>query len=92
MDRLLTIEINIDEELKKSAEEISKALGISLSVAINMFLHQFVLHNGFPFEVTPERDPFYSESNIKVLRESIQQANEGKFVIKTMEELEAMEE
>lgn len=37
-------------------------------------------------------DPFYSESNIKALLESIQQAKEGKIIVKTMEELERMAE
>ena len=35
---------------------------------------------------------FYSESNLKALDKSIQEAEEGKFVVKTMEELRAMEE
>ena len=42
-----------------------------------------------PFE-TPV-DPFYSKSNIKNIAESIKQIEEGKVVVKTMEELEAME-
>lgn len=37
-------------------------------------------------------DPFYSESNQRVLRQSIQDMKEGRFIIKTMEELEAMAE
>lgn len=40
------------------------------------------------FEVS--MDPFYSESNLAALDHSIQQLKEGKVVIKTMEELEAM--
>ena len=46
-----TITIRIDTELKKSAEELFNALGISMSVAINMFLKSAVSHNGIPFEV-----------------------------------------
>lgn len=37
-------------------------------------------------------DPFYSESNMKHLDKSIKQLVEGKVVIKTIEELEAMED
>jgi len=37
-------------------------------------------------------DPFYSEENQAVLRRSIQEANEGKFITKTLDELRAMEE
>lgn len=46
-----TITIRVDAELKKSAEELFSALGLSLSVAINMFLKSAVNHNGIPFEV-----------------------------------------
>ena len=35
---------------------------------------------------------FYGPTNMAVLRQSIQEANEGRFVTKTMDELRAMEE
>ena len=35
-------------------------------------------------------DPFYSEENMRRLEESDRQLREGRVVIKTMEELEAM--
>lgn len=43
-------------------------------------------------EATEQTDPFYSESNMIELQKSIQEVKEGKVVIKTMEELEAMAE
>ena len=36
-------------------------------------------------------DPFYSSTNMSVLRQSIREADEGKFVAKTLDELRAME-
>lgn len=42
-----------------------------------------------PFETPVDR--FYSKSNMKNIAESIKQIEEGKIVVKTMEELEAME-
>ena len=41
---------------------------------------------------TVDSDPFYSSTNMAVLRQSIQEANEGKFVTKTLDELRGMEE
>ncbi len=38
-----------------------------------------------------QTDIFYSITNIKALEESIKQVKEGKVIIKTMEELEKME-
>ncbi len=42
-----------------------------------------------PFEVSI--DPFYSESNLRALDASIKQIKDGHAVVKTIEELEAME-
>jgi DNA-damage-inducible protein J len=35
-------------------------------------------------------DPFYSEANVKWIMQSIQHAKEGKYIVKTIEELERM--
>ncbi|MDR1811551.1 MAG: hypothetical protein LBQ87_01875 [Candidatus Fibromonas sp.] len=46
-----------------------------------------------PLDITTrsEADPFYSKKNQARLRESIAQYKAGKMVVKTMEELKAME-
>jgi DNA-damage-inducible protein J len=46
---------------------------------------------GFIIPRGEENDPFWSESNLKALKKSIQQLEEGKGVEKTLVELEAME-
>ncbi|GHV60236.1 DNA-damage-inducible protein J [Spirochaetia bacterium] len=89
------INIRMDEGLKKQAESLFNELGMNMTTAFNIFVRQSVRQRKIPFEVSADAgpadsDPFYSESNMKVLRESIKQANEGKFIVKTMEELEAM--
>ena len=43
--------VRINEEIKKEVTPILDDLGISLSEAINMFLHQIKLNNGIPFEL-----------------------------------------
>lgn len=83
------VNIRIDEDVKKSMEETCKELGITMSAAFNIFARKMSREKRIPFEVSI--DPFYSESNMKALKESIKQLEKGKVVIKTMEELEAME-
>ena len=34
--------------------------------------------NGISFEITNKTDPFYSENNLSVLRQSIKDADEGR--------------
>ena len=47
-----TISLRIDEFTKKASEEVLKELGLSLSMAINMFLKQVVYSRKIPFKVS----------------------------------------
>ena len=51
---MANVNVRIDSKLKKEAEEIFTALGISASSAINMFYRQVVRTNGIPFELKAE--------------------------------------
>lgn len=46
-----TIKVRIEPMLKKETEDILNTLSLTLSEAINIFLHQVYLHQGIPFEV-----------------------------------------
>ena len=85
-----TINIRIDEKLKKQFELFCNETGLNISTAINIFVKTVVRENQIPFKITA--DPFYLESNMKALEESKKQLKEGKVVIKTMEELEEINE
>lgn len=41
----------INEDIKKDSEKLFKALGLSMSDAIGLFLHQIVFSKGIPFEI-----------------------------------------
>ena len=43
--------VRINEKIKKEVTPILSDLGISLSEAINMFLHQVKINRGIPFEL-----------------------------------------
>ena len=83
------INLRIDEDVKRSMEQTCKELGITMSAAFNIFARKMSREKRIPFEVS--LDPFYSESNMKAIQESVKQIEERKVVVKTMEELEAME-
>ena len=86
------INIRIDDNLKEQAEILFEELGLNMSTAFNVFIRQSIRQGGIPFEITTQVDPFFSESNIKVLQESIKEASERKFVSKSLEELKEMEQ
>ncbi len=62
-----TIQIRIDEDTKKQAQDVLGALHISMSEAVKLFLRQVVLQRGIPFEVK-----IPNEFTAKTLRESEQ--------------------
>ena len=46
-----TINLNVDEDVKEQAVEILASLGLTLSEAFNLMLHQVRIARGLPFEV-----------------------------------------
>lgn len=48
---MATIQVRVDEEMKKGAENLFSALGLDTSTAIRMFLATALENNGIPFIV-----------------------------------------
>lgn len=83
------INIRMDEELKKSFDSVCSELGMNMTTAITIFAKKMVRENRVPFDVSI--DPFYSEKNMKSLDESRKQVESGSTVVKTLDELKALE-
>lgn len=60
-------QVRINPTIKKEANEIFSALGIDMSSAINMFLHQCILRGGLPFSVEL---PNYNKETIDAMIEA----------------------
>jgi DNA-damage-inducible protein J len=72
------VNIRIEDELKEQVETIFNELGMNTSTAFNIFVRQTIREGGIPFAITTKPDLFYNAANMKVLRQSIKEANEGK--------------
>jgi DNA-damage-inducible protein J len=48
------IHIRVDDSTKKSAKKIFKKMGLDMSTAIKLYLHQVVLTKGIPFRLVTE--------------------------------------
>ena len=83
------VNIRMDEKLKKSMEKTCQELGMTMTTAFTIFAKKMSREKRIPFEVSV--DPFYSENNIKILKESIKQLKNGEVVIKTLDELKELE-
>ncbi len=60
-------QVRIDAEIKKQATELFESLGLDMSGAVNMFLHQCVLRGGLPFAVEV---PKYSEKTLEAMAQA----------------------
>jgi len=83
------IHVRIDDDTKKQAQQIFGDMGLDITTAVNMFIKQTVRYRSFPF--LPSADPFYSDRNMTAIDEAAKQIERGLVVVKTIEELEAME-
>ena len=72
------VNIRIYDALKERADFLFEELGLNMTTAVNIFVRQVVRQGGIPFDITIHTDPFYSESNMRVLRQSIADADAGK--------------
>ena len=83
-----SVNIRMDEDLKKNFDYVCNELGMNMTTAITIFAKKMCREHRIPFDVS--FDPFYSDTNIKSLTESIRQLENGEVVIKTFDELETM--
>jgi len=85
---MVNLQIRIDDTLRNQAQQVAHNLGMDLTTAVRVFLKQMVNSNGLPFK--PEVDPFYSASNMQVLKQSIASLRSGNVIAKDIRELEDM--
>lgn len=84
-----TINVRIDENTKHQLEKFCDETGFTISSLFNVFSKTVVREQRIPFEI--QLDPFFSKTNMEAIKKSIKEINEGKTVVKTIEELEKME-
>ena len=82
------VNIRMDEELKRSMEDICHELGMNMTTAITIFARKMSRERRIPFDVSI--DSFYCRSNMEALSRSAAEVKTGNVVLKSMAELEAM--
>ncbi len=60
-------QVRIDTNIKKEATALFSSLGLDMSSAVNLFLHQCVLRGGLPFAVEM---PQYSDKTLSAMAEA----------------------
>ena len=57
MEKTTTLNLRVNPDVKRRAEEVLSQLGIPMSTAIDMYLKQISLTGGIPFSVTLPKAP-----------------------------------
>ena len=60
-------QVRIDADIKQQATALLGTLGLDMSSAVNLFLHQCVLQGGIPFRVEVPR---YSSRTLQTMEEA----------------------
>lgn len=71
MAKTANISLRIDPEIKKSVEELYASFGISVTDAINIFLHTSLMEGRFPFQPKQTRYNKETEAAIQETRDII---------------------
>lgn len=61
-----SINVRVTKDVKAQAEELFASFGITLSDAINMFLHKSLMEEGLPFDL---KQPKYNKETIAAFKE-----------------------
>ena len=81
MAQAVNVNFRLDEDVKKSMEQVCSELGLSMSAAFTIFAKKVGREKRIPFDVSV--DSFYSENNIRYLEQKMADYKAGR--IKTAE-------
>ena len=82
------VNIRMDEDLKKSMELTCRNLGMNMTTAFTIFAKKVSREQRIPFDVSV--DPFYSKRNMASIDEAAEQIEQGRVIVKSLEELESL--
>ena len=66
MSKTATINMRIEPTIKAQAETVFSSFGISVTDAINIFLHASIMEGGFPFQ---PKQPRYNRETLPAWQE-----------------------
>ena len=67
MPKTANINLRIEPDIKTQADAVFSSLGISVTDAINVFLHASIMEGGFPFQ---PKQPRYNRETLMAMQEA----------------------
>lgn len=87
---MTTVSIRLDDEMKQQLDIMCDEMGMNITTFFMIYAKKALRDRRIPFEIAAPADAFYSETNMAQIAKAKQQVQNGKVVVKSMEELEAM--
>ena len=87
---MTTISLRFDDDMKKELDDMCDEMGMNLTTFFMIYAKKVLRDRKIPFEISAPSDPFYSQSNKNSIKAAKDQIEDGRVVVKTMTELEAM--
>lgn len=88
---MVTVSLRLEDNFKKELDKMCDEMGMNLTTFFMIYAKKALRERRIPFEIEAPLDSIYSKTNIEQLKRSSEQINNGQMIVKTMEELEAME-
>lgn len=82
MEKSMTLNLRVNPDVKKRAEEVLSQLGIPMSTAIDIYLKQISLTGGIPFAVTLPKVPEELNADLMTTHEIRKKLQEGFYDMK----------
>lgn len=77
MEKTTTLNLRVNPDVKRRAEEVLSQLGIPMSTAIDIYLKQISMTGGIPFDVTLPKVPASVNADLKTTDEIHSKLREG---------------
>ncbi len=89
MEKLTSLNIKIDREIKAKADMLFNAMGMTLSTAVNVFVRQAVQEQAIPFHIHLDNNKVVALKAKEALNEAQEQALKNGTADMTMDEIDA---
>jgi addiction module RelB/DinJ family antitoxin len=77
MEKTTTLNLRINPDVKRRAEDVLSQLGIPMSTAIDIYLKQISMSGGIPFSVTLPKGPASINADLMTTDEIHEKLMEG---------------
>ena len=87
---MITVSLQLDEQMKAELDEMCSEMGMNITTFFMIYAKKALRERRIPFSIEAPVDPFYSDANLAQIAKADHQIKDGKVVVKTIKELEAM--